>query len=114
MTAPVDPLLPCPSWCHGDHAGQEDWPGDRFHESKPVRLDLRGPVDVEAECVISQYPLSPCPDHRSVYGWCHIMATATMKLPSDMVAFADMLTGYADRLREFADEPGHRPGTGLQ
>ncbi len=32
------------------------------------------------------------------------MGTAALRQPSDVVAFADMLTGYAGRLRELAAE----------
>ena len=100
-----DPLLPCPAWCAGTHPSKEPHLGDRFHESRPVVLDVRtGTVSAEFETAIVQYPLSSSPDHRGVYAWSHLMATPTLNHPSDAVAFADMLTGYARRLRELADE----------
>jgi hypothetical protein len=100
-----DPLLPCPLWCAGSHGGQSTHLGDRFHQSRPVVLEVRtGLVEVEWETVIVQYPLSARPEKRDVYADAHMMAAVTMTRPADVVRFADMLTGYAVRLRELADE----------
>lgn len=105
MTNEEDPLLTCPAWCSGDHSGQEPELVDRFHDSRPVALDVRtGLVDVEFETVISQYPFASKPEKRAVYAWCHMSASVTMNRPPDVVAFADMLTGYVRRLREVAEE----------
>ena len=105
MTHPDDPLLPCPPWCSGSHVGQSPSPGDRFHESRPVVFEVRtGVVDVEFAAAIVQYPLSTRPDRRDVYAWGHLTATVTMNRPSDVNALADMLVGYAARLRTVADE----------
>ena len=99
-----DPLLPCPAWCAGIHPSKEPHLGDRFHESKPVVLDVRtGTVSAEFETAIVQYPLSSRPDHRGVYAWSHMTVEATLNRPSDVIGIADMLSGYAARLREIAD-----------
>ena len=105
MTDSDDPLLPCPAWCIGGHVGRSPCPGYRFHESRAVVLEVRtGVFDVEFAAAIVQYPLSTRPDRRDVYAWGHLTATVTMNQPSDVNALADMLTGYACRLREVADE----------
>ena len=105
MTAPDDPLLPCPPWCIGSHGGQPAWRGVVFHESRPVILDaLTGPVKVQFVTALTQYPKADAPAGRHVHAWSHMMATVTMSQPSDVTAFADMLTGYAARLRAVADE----------
>ncbi len=100
-----DPLLPCPAWSTGIHPSKEPYLGDRFHESRPVALEVRtGLVEVECETSIVQYPLRSRPEKRRVYADAHMMAAVTMHRPCDVMAFADMLTGYASRLRELADE----------
>lgn len=108
MTQPntePDPLLPCPPWCTGIHPSKEPHLGDRFHESKPVVLEVRtGLAEVECETSIVQYPLRSRPEKRRVYADAHMMAAVTMHRPCDVMAFADMLTGYAARLQEVADE----------
>ena len=100
-----DPLLPCPAWCTGIHPSKDPHLGDRLHESRPVVLDVRtGTVSAEFQTAIVQYPPSSRPDHRGVYAWSHVTVEATLNRPSDVIGIADMLTGYARRLRELADE----------
>ncbi len=97
-----DPLLPCPAWCIGSHGSEPPWHGVPYHESRPVVLDVRtGPVMVQCVTAMTQYPADPDP---GVFAWSHVMATVKMRRPSDVIAFADMLTAYARRLREVADE----------
>jgi len=46
----------------------------------------------------------PDPASRHVFAWSHVSASVRMRQPSDVHAFADMLVGYAGRLREVAEE----------
>ena len=99
------PLPPCPPWCTGTHGAEPPWHGIPWHESRPVVLDVRtGRVTVRFVTGIVQYPADPDPDRRHVLAWSHMTARVQMARPSDVVAFADMLTDYAGRLREVADE----------
>ncbi len=105
MSGPDGPLLPCPPWCAGNHSWQELDLADERHESVPVVLELRSALaDVEALAAIVQYPLAARPEARMPYVWARHVATAALRRPADVVAFADMLTGYAGRLRELAAE----------
>lgn len=106
MTEPDnDPLLPCPPWCAGGHGEPPQWHGVTFHESRPVVLDvLTGPVKVQCVTAMTQYQARSDPGRRQIFAWSHIAADVTMARPADVLAFADMLTSYASRLREVADE----------
>jgi hypothetical protein len=98
------PPPPCPSWCTGRH-DQTPWHGVPFHESPPMVPDvLTGLVKVQCVTAMTQYPKDPDPASRHVFAWSHVSASVRMRQPSDVHAFADMLVGYAGRLREVAEE----------
>jgi hypothetical protein len=103
MTDPDDPLLPCPPWCCGDHSGQEDWKGDRFHVSEPVVLDLTDtPACVKFSADLYQYPMATRPTRRQVrVSLCLEDWSRGLDVP-DVLAFADSLVDYARQLRELA------------
>ena len=65
---------------------------------------LTGLVKVQCVTAMTQYPKDPDPASRHVFAWSHVSASVRMRQPSDVIAFADMLTGYAGRLREVAEE----------
>ncbi|QMU78874.1 hypothetical protein GXW83_27410 [Streptacidiphilus sp. PB12-B1b] len=107
MTDPHPDADSCPPWCCGSHGDQPTWHGIEFHESRPVVLDvLTGPVKLQCVTAMTQYPKARTPAGSRVFAWSHITADVTMARPSDLRGFADMLSGYAARLREVADELG--------
>lgn len=96
-------MRPCPPWCAGDHSGQEDWKGDRFHSSAPVELDLTDtPVCVRFQADLTQYPMATRPGRRRVYVSLVLEDWSRELDVPDVLAFADGLEEYAGRLRELA------------
>lgn len=103
MTDAGDPLLPCPPWCTGDHSGQEEWKGDRFHESAPVELDLsRQPTGLYIEATLTQYPMSTRHQRRAVYAHMSVSEDSHGMQPEDLDTLADGLVAYAGQLRALA------------
>ena len=101
--AETGPLPGCPQWCAGRHDPEPAHV--HFHESRPVVLDvLTEPVTMQFVAAMVQYPAAADPAKQRVFVWAHMSGKATLIQPSDVHAFADMLTGYAGRLREVAEE----------
>jgi hypothetical protein len=59
----ADPLEFCPTWCTGDHSGQEPAPADRFHECETVVCHLGG---LFFEVGLEQHPYATRPGRRGV------------------------------------------------
>nr|WP_034090167.1 hypothetical protein [Streptacidiphilus albus] len=96
---------PCPAWCAGRHGAEPPWQDVLYHESEPVVLDvLVDPVEVQCISGLIQFPDAADPRHRNVTAWSWVVTSVGLRQPSDVLAYADMLTGYADRLRELAGE----------
>ena len=99
-----DPLRRCPDWCTGNHPWDDTAVRDRFHESRPVTLAAKWKqLDVDFETTITWSPYAG-PRDSDACASTQMVANVSMDKPSDVHAFADMLTGYADRLREVAEE----------
>ena len=96
-------MRPCPPWCTGDHSGQEDWKGDRFHSSAPVELDLTDTTSgIRFGAELVQYPMATRPGRRRVYvSLCLEDRGRELDAP-DVLTFADGLEEYAGQLRELA------------
>jgi len=76
---------------------------DRFHESRPVTLAARWKqLDVDFETTSRWSPYAG-PDGSAPSASTQMVAHVSMDKPSDVHVFADMLTGYAARLREVAE-----------
>ncbi len=77
-------------WCH--------------RTAKVMVASASAELDVDFQAVTVQYPFAGQPETRSVYVLTHLEATGRLMRPTDVIALADTLTGYAARLREVADE----------
>ena len=100
----TDPLGRCPDWCTGNHPWDDLAVADRFHESRPVTLAAKWrQLDVDFETTINWSPYAG-PRDCDACASTQMVAHVSMGKPSDVHAFADMLVGYAGRLREVAEE----------
>ena len=95
---------PCPSWCVSDHT--QDAPGSVLwcHRSPKITV-ISGPpgFGVDFAAVTLQYPYAGPPETRAPFVLAHLEATGRLMRAADVTALADMLSGYADRLRKVAD-----------
>jgi len=110
----TNPLRRCPDWCTGNHPWDDVAVADRFHESRPVTLAAKWKqLDVDFETTINWSPYAG-PEDSEACASTQMVAHVTMDQPSDVHAFADMLTGYASRLREVAEELAAAQARGAQ
>jgi len=94
---------PCPPWCTERHDSGPHWHGVTYHESEPVKLEvLADPVEVQCIAGMVQHPDDADPRKRNVTAWSWAVTSVKMQQPSDVIAYADMLADYADRLRGLA------------
>ena len=100
----TDPLRQCPNWCIGKHPWDDMAVRDRFHESRPVTLAAKwSGLDVDFETTVTWSPYAG-PGDDDACASTQLVAHVSMGRPADVHAFADMLVGYAGRLREVAEE----------
>ncbi len=96
---------PCPAWCTERHDSERPWHGVTYHESEPVKLEvLADPVEVQCIAGMVQHPDDADPRKRNVFAWSWAVTSVTMHQPQDVIAYADMLSSFADRLRDLAVE----------
>lgn len=100
---------PCPPWCVSDHA--QDSPGSPLWCHRTAKVVLAAEIasgeerftwDFHAGTV--QYPHARPPQDSAVHVWADLAAVGRLMRPADVIAAADALTSYANRLREVADE----------
>ena len=96
---------PCPAWCSGRHESERPWHGVTYHESEPVKLEvLADPVEVQCIAGMVQHPDDADPRKRNVFAWSWVVTSVKLHRPSDVIAYANMLSSFVDQLRELAVE----------
>ncbi|WP_406489004.1 DUF6907 domain-containing protein [Streptomyces phaeochromogenes] len=100
-----DVTLPCPSWCagHADHRPY-NYRADILHQGPDVTLTFRGHHIADASLVQSPFTETDVPELSSRTPGVSVSIIGRTLDPAGLYSLAASLDGYADQLRDTADQ----------
>ncbi|MGW0596130.1 DUF6907 domain-containing protein [Streptomyces sp. NPDC002776] len=96
--------LPEPSWCIGHADDRPEHRADILHRGPDVTLTFRGHHITDASLVLSPFSSIDVPELGSSTPGVSVSLIARTLDPRGLYELAAALDGYADRLRDLADE----------
>lgn len=100
-----DVTLPEPSWCTGHPRHRpDDYRADILHQGPAVTLTFRGHHIADASLVQSPFTEIDVPDLSSLTPGVSVSLIGRTLDPAGLCTLAASLDGYADRLRDMADQ----------